>query len=491
MQDEGRSAKAALMRSFSGLRVLVVGDVLLDRYLVGSCERISPEAPVPVVRLQQRFSRLGGAANVAANLAALNVAVELAGVLGVDAAADEIITECAAAGIGTAALLKLASSSTIVKTRILASDRQIVRVDEEDPSPNADAESEALLQGIFSACEKSRPNSVVISDYAKGICTPYFCERLIAYFKEQEIPVFVDPKGRDYSKYRGATGIKPNRIEMTEVAKAKGWPTEDVVAAAQRLLSDLGLEFVALTLGAQGVAVVSPEGVHHIPTVAKEVYDVSGAGDTVIATMVSALAAGLDLKDSLALASLAAGVVVGHVGSRPIQRDELLLALQAHTRGERGRKRYDPEDLVAVIELWRSQGLCVGFTNGCFDLLHAGHVQLLEDSAMRVDKLIVAVNSDESVRRLKGPLRPLMAENQRVTVLSALEVVDAVVVFEEDTPLEIIKVLKPDVLIKGGDYTRETVVGYDVVEANGGRVELVPLVPGISTSYLATAIEKL
>ncbi|MDR3691627.1 MAG: D-glycero-beta-D-manno-heptose 1-phosphate adenylyltransferase [Fimbriimonas sp.] len=484
-------AKLALMREFPKLSVFVIGDIMLDRYLVGDCDRISPEAPVQVVKLNRRFSTLGGAANVAANLAALHIHVELAGIVGDDEAARELKTKCADIGISTSALQLSIPRGTIVKTRVLASDRQLLRLDEEDASPITDLQADELVSSIISVARQRKPNAVILSDYAKGVLTPYACQKLIEFFASEGTPTFVDPKGKNYEKYRGVTCIKPNRSEMMELAKALDWPHHDAVEAAQQLRCHLGLEFVALTLGAQGMALISDDGVHRVPTMAREVFDVSGAGDTVMATMVAALSAGLDRNDSLVLATLAAAEVISHVGSRPIQRDELLLAIQNHSRGERGRKRYEVEDLKTVVGLWKSQGLVVGFTNGCFDLLHAGHVTMLEDATSRVDRLIVAINSDASVRRLKGESRPLMSEDKRVTVLSALEAVDAVVVFEEDTPLQLLEALLPDVLFKGGDYTRETVVGHEIIEQNGGRIELVPLVPGVSTSYLADRIEKL
>ena len=490
-ENHGISAKDAVLSIFSSLDVLVVGDIILDRYLVGTCERISPEAPVPVVLQTKNFSTLGGAANVGANFAALNLKVELAGAVGPDAAGDEVIAMAISSGIGVQAIQRRNSIVTTVKTRVIASERQIVRVDQEDLRDHSADESDELVEKILGVVDARKVSAVVISDYAKGVCTPYFCENLIRELKVRAIPIFVDPKGRNYDKYRGVSAIKPNRAEMIEVSKGYGWDTSDVVDAARSLLARLNLEFVALTLGAQGMVLVTPESTHQVPTVAREVYDVSGAGDTVIATMVAALAAGLSKKDALALATVAAGEVVSYVGARPIRKDELLVALQAHTRGDQGRKSYSIEDLSSIVEMWKRQGLRVGFTNGCFDLLHAGHVQLLEDSAARVDKLIVAINSDASVKRLKGPSRPLMSEPQRIKVLCALEVIDAVIVFEEDTPLRLISAIKPNVLIKGGDYTRETVVGADIVEELGGKIELIPLVPGISTSYLAAAIEKL
>jgi D-beta-D-heptose 7-phosphate kinase/D-beta-D-heptose 1-phosphate adenosyltransferase len=491
MQLDGHLAKRALIEAFPALRVLVVGDVMLDEYLVGTCDRISPEAPVQVVRLRRTFSSLGGAANVAANFAALQVDVELIGRIGCDPAADRIRSDCLTAGIGIGGLQVSAEHCTTRKTRVMAGDRHLLRVDEEDTSMASEEESNAMLAGITRLIAERRPDAVVISDYDKGVCTPYFCQGLIRWLAAADVPVFVDPKGSNYEKYRGARGITPNRAEILDLARAMGWPGSDPVEHANRLLDEINVEFVAQTLGADGIALVSSEGTELFPTVAREVYDVSGAGDTVIATIVASLAAMLRPQDAVLLANAAAAEVVGHVGSRPVNRDELLLSIQLKGRPERPRKLHELEDLRSIVDLWKGQGLSVGFTNGCFDLLHSGHVQVLQDAASRVDRLIVAVNSDASVKRLKGELRPIMAEEHRLTVLSALEAVDALVVFGEDTPLKLIEALVPDVLIKGGDYAREAVIGGDFVEQHGGRVELIPLVPGISTSHLAAAIEKL
>ena len=278
---------------------------------------------------------------------------------------------------------------------------------------------------------------------------------------------------------------------MIELAQAMGWSYAGPIEAARQLREMLDLDFVALTLGAQGIAVVRETGTDEMPTVAREVFDVSGAGDTVMATMVAGLGCGLGLMDALALANLAAAEVIARAGTSPVRREELLLALQASDRIHGARKLYSVDELKILVDAWKSQGLKVAVTNGCFDLLHAGHVRLLEDSAAETDRLIVAINSDESIARLKGPQRPLMPVAMRSTVLSALECIDALVVFEEDTPLNVIEDIRPDILIKGGDYTVETVVGSDLVLGYGGEVRLVPLVQGLSTTRLADALSKL
>ena len=491
MFEDAPSAKAALLHGFPLRRVLVVGDLMLDRYLWGSASRISPEAPVPVVHVQRRSSVLGGAANVARNLRSLDVAVDLVGFVGEDGDADALRAECRSHRIGDAGIVAIDDFCTIVKTRVIAEDRQVVRFDDEVATPRGSAEADRLLDAARSLLEAHGYAGVVISDYAKGVCTPYFCQALIALCRERGVPVYVDPKGRDYTKYAGAAAIKPNRAEMVELALAMGWPCANPVDAARQLREMLGLDFVALTLGPQGIAIVQQDGLHEIPTVAREVFDVSGAGDTVMATMVAGLGSGLGLRDSVALANLAAAEVIARTGTSPVGREELLLALQRVDRVHGARKQYTVEELKLLVNAWKAQGLRVAITNGCFDLLHAGHVRLLEDSAAVTDRLVVAINSDDSVTRLKGPQRPLMPADARCAVLSALECIDALVVFEEDTPLNVIEAIHPDILIKGGDYTVETVVGSDLVLRYGGEVKLVPLVEGLSTTRLADALSKL
>lgn len=484
-------AKHALLHVFPQRTVMVVGDLMLDKYVWGACSRISPEAPVPVVHAQRRSVTLGGAANVAVNLASLGVRTELAGFVGSDTDGDLMRSICVDHQIGTSAIVGLASMATTSKMRILADNHQLVRVDDESSAAKTKEESDVLLGVIRGKLESGQVSALILSDYAKGTTTTYFCQALMSLCRSLEVPVYVDPKGRDYEKYRGATAIKPNRLELSVLDEAMQWKSPDHVASARKLREFLGLDFVALTLGAKGIAVVEADAVHEMPTMARDVFDVSGAGDTVAATMVASLVSGLSLRDAVTMGNLAAADVIARTGTVSITRDALLLAVQSLTHTGGARKLYDTEELQDVMAAWRAKGERVAFTNGCFDLLHAGHVRLLEDSAKTADRLIVAINSDESVSRLKGPSRPLMAEGLRAIVLSALEAIDAVIVFGEDTPERVIHDLKPDVLIKGGDYTKETVVGADFVESYGGEIKLIPLVQGLSTSYLAKAIERL
>lgn len=428
---------------------------------------------------------------MALNLASLGVRTELAGFLGADSEADTVRSACEAQGIGSEALVPLPGGHTISKTRVIAEMHQMLRIDEEVTDPKTDAESDQLLTAVKKRLSRAGVSAVVLSDYAKGCCTTYFCAELIRACRQAAIPVYVDPKGRDYAKYRGATAIKPNRLELTHISETMGWPLDDEISAARSLREFLDAEFVALTLGARGIALVQQDSVDRMPTVAQEVFDVSGAGDTVMATLVASLASGLPLLDAVGLANLAAADVVARAGTTAITTEALLVAIQAHHHSVGLRKLYDLGDLKAVISAWRSKGQRVAFTNGCYDLVHAGHITLLGQASGYADRLVVGINSDASVSRLKGPSRPIMPQEKRAVVLSALESIDAVVIFEEDTPFELIQQIRPDVLIKGADYDKANVVGADFVESYGGEVRLIPLVPGVSTSYLVAAMEKL
>lgn len=489
MFNDAISVKHALSRSFHDLHVAVAGDVILDRHLWGSCERISQEAPVPIVRLTGRSSSLGGAANVARNLAELGVNVELFGVVGNDFSGHELIAACKEGGVGAEGIHSVTGYCTVTKTRVLAGDHQLIRIDEELDWRIPEPAYERLLTDFKALTDRTHLDALILSDYNKGLCTANLCQGLIRECANRNIPVFVDPKGADYEKYRGATAVKPNRPEIAQLASTKGWDARRPSEAAAKLREELGLDLVLLTLGPEGMVVVQESGTHEMPTAAQEVFDVSGAGDTVIATFVAGVAAGLDILDAATLANLAAADVTAHVGCVPVNHDRLFLSVQRSIRA--GEKLYELAELAEFVRAWQATGLKVALTNGCFDLLHAGHVRLLQEAAASADRLIVALNSDASVRRLKGPERPLMPLGQRVEVLSALESVDAVVAFEEDTPIKVIEALRPDRLIKGGDYSKGAIVGADLVESYGGKVIIVPLVGQLSTTSLAEAINRL
>ncbi|KAA5609274.1 D-glycero-beta-D-manno-heptose 1-phosphate adenylyltransferase [Rhodovastum atsumiense] len=458
---------------------------MLDVHIDGHATRISPEAPVAVMRPASERRAAGGAANVAANLAALGGCVRLVGIVGADAEAHMVCDLLAGLGVvDTSGLVTDPSRPTITKTRVASGHHQFVRIDREDNRPLDTAPREALIAAVQAAARWAQV--MVISDYGKGVCADAVLHAAIAAARAAGCPVLVDPKRRDVAVYAGADLITPNRRELTE---ATGLPCDtdaeaERAAAAMIAITNAAVLLTRSELGMSYFAPGTPP--IHLPTAAREVFDVSGAGDTVVATLALGIAAGLPMAEAMRLANETAGIVVGKIGTAVVTRAELQAALDraAHPR------RMPPPGVVALAdairqrEAWRRQGLVVGFTNGCFDLLHPGHISLLEQAAAACDRLIVALNSDASVHRLKGPSRPLQTEAARARVIGALRPVDLVLLFEQDTPLAVIEALQPDVLVKGADYTIDTVVGADVVQAAGGRVILATLEEGQSTTRL-------
>jgi D-beta-D-heptose 7-phosphate kinase/D-beta-D-heptose 1-phosphate adenosyltransferase len=475
-----KAVLGAVRRGFGGGRVVVVGDLMLDRYLWGRVERISPEAPVPVVRLERESQTAGGAANVARNLAALGLQVSLAGITGEDAGREALLLDLAAGGIGTEAVLAAGSRVTTVKTRVVGNHQQMLRVDTEEAGPLGETDSGRLLGAVRPLLPGA--GALILSDYAKGVLTEPLCRGLIDAAREVRVPVLVDPKGRDFARYAGASLITPNRAELALAAGVPAADPDALLAAAASLRAELALDWLVLTLSEQGMALVGGDGVRQIPAVAREVFDVSGAGDTVIAAIAAGRSAGLDPVDTVHLANLAAGVVVGKVGTATVSAGELLAAVTGESALEQAAKVRDPDRARERVRAWQAAGERVVFTNGCFDLLHVGHVTYLERARRYGHRLVVGLNTDRSVRALKGPGRPLIGEGDRARVLAALASVDAVVLFDEDTPLALIEKLRPDVLAKGADYREEDVVGAREVKSWGGRVVLVPLVEDRSTT---------
>lgn len=476
----------------SQTRVLVIGDVMLDRYIWGDVRRISPEAPVPVVAVRHKSQVPGGAGNVAANLAGMECPVTLIGLCGTDANADILLHLLNESGID-AQLHQTEQRPTIAKTRVMAGIQQVCRIDEENPLPLDPALAKILLQRFED--ELKEASVVILSDYGKGILqTPDLCQAMIRACRGRSIPVLVDPKGSDWSRYRGASGITPNTAELNSAAGAST-ASEDVLRkAADRMLVQTNLEWLLTTRGPKGMLLTLQPNAEPlwIPAVAKEVYDVSGAGDTVIAVTAACLACGLDIRDAAAIANTAAGIVVGKLGTQPILKTEIEDALQSRQdRGQNGlsRKMLGAQAAIHQVRSWQASGKSVVFTNGCFDLLHPGHIHILHEARALGDRLVVGLNSDASVRRLKGASRPILSERDRAALLSALADVDAVVLFSEDTPIDLITRLKPDILVKGDDYRIDQVVGKQVVESYGGKVMLVPLLRGYSTTGIANRIQ--
>jgi D-beta-D-heptose 7-phosphate kinase / D-beta-D-heptose 1-phosphate adenosyltransferase len=466
---------------FSHLKVLVVGDIMLDRYIHGEVDRISPEAPVPVIRHAQRYGRAGGAANVAMNLAGLGCQAFLAGFWGSDSEQAELDSILQGAEIDTVGVVS-SSLPTISKTRIVGRNQQLLRLDIESREKYPAVEAQRLLERATELVGKV--HAVILSDYAKGALTTALCASVIQTARASGIPVLVDPKTPDFSKYTGATTVCPNLRELSLATAIPAHETEAILAAAQTLVVVHDFEFLTVTMSEKGISVLRPDSTFHSPARAREVFDVSGAGDTVIATLAASLAGGLKIETAVELANLAAGVVVGKVGTVPIARHELIALLTPSTGLNAGEKILDLERIQKRVAEWRASGETIVFTNGCFDLLHVGHITLLEDCRRFGSKLVLGLNADASIGRLKGPTRPIVGEKERARVMAALAAVDAVVLFEEDTPMELIRGIRPNVLVKGGDYTVETVVGHEEVIASGGRVEIVPTVEGFSTTNI-------
>ncbi len=464
----------------SGVAVLVVGDLMLDQYWFGPTSRISPEAPVPVVRVTESEARAGGAANVAVNLASLGVRTTVTGVVGADANGVRLRDCLAQHGIRTS-VIESPGRPTITKLRVLSRNQQLIRLDTEDHFEAEDAAP--LIEAVREVIGEAQV--CVLSDYGKGTLTRV--QELIELCRQAGRPVLVDPKGQDFSRYRGATLITPNLAEFEAVVGPVA-DDEGLLARGRALRDELELSALVVTLGERGMVVLDEEDGVFLPARAREVYDVTGAGDTVIATLAAGLGAGLALKDAAALANLAAGLVVRKIGVATVTVAELRLALHEHGQGGRG--LLQRSDAPSVVAEAKARGERVVMTNGCFDILHAGHVAYLEEAKQRGDRLLVAVNDDESVRRLKGPARPVNSLEDRMAVLAGLAAVDWVVPFHEDTPEALVAEVVPDVLVKGGDYRPENIAGARVVLESGGTVEVLSFKPGRSTSAMIEAIRK-
>ncbi len=472
--------KSTLPR-FDKAQILIVGDLMLDRYWHGMTSRISPEAPVPVVKVEQIEDRIGGAGNVALNVVSLGAGAALVAVVGDDEAGGVLQERLRAAGIH-ADLHRSSVKPTITKLRVISRHQQLLRLDFEESFSSEDAAAlpakvADLLGGV---------GVLVLSDYAKGALQDP--QALIAAARRAGVPVLADPKGSDFSRYTGATLLTPNLQEF-EVVVGPCSGEQELVKRGLALLDKLHLEALLITRGELGMTLLRRDAPElHLPARAREVFDVTGAGDTVIAVLAAAIAAGSPLHEAVALANIAAGVVVGKLGTATVSAPELRRAVQREQGSERGVVNH--EQLLVDIADARAHGEKIVFTNGCFDILHAGHVGYLEQARKLGDRLIVAVNSDESVTRLKGPGRPINSEGRRMAVLAGLEAVDWVIAFSEDTPEPLLESLKPDILVKGGDYTREQVVGWQIVECYGGAVQVLDFLDDCSTSAIVEKIQQ-
>jgi D-beta-D-heptose 7-phosphate kinase / D-beta-D-heptose 1-phosphate adenosyltransferase len=489
-----------LVEGMTAAKVVLVGDFMVDRYLFGNAERLSPEAPVPVLHFQSEEHRLGGAGNVAAMLAGLGAEIKCVGVLGRDEMGGKMRELLRAAKVEEAGMVEAAGRPTVCKMRLVGSaqhrhPQQMIRLDFENSAPVDSATEGKLLESLKIAMDGAAdrasplPGMLLIEDYNKGVMTESLTRKAIAMAREKGVAVLVDPAGiSDYSKYAGASALKLNR---PEAGKASGVSCEGEAGcrgAAEVLLKKLDLEAVIITLDKEGAYLATRDGERRrFATKPRQVFDVTGAGDMVLAALAVARSAGASWAEAVAISNVAGGLEVEKFGTVPVKREEILQELLAEARETLGKER-SVQQLVAELSRQRAMGKKIVFTNGCFDLIHLGHVKYFQFAKAQGDLLVVGVNTDESIRRLKGPKRPVVNEEDRVGVLEELESIDYVVRFGDDTPADLIKKVRPDVLVKGADYQKEQVVGWDFVESYGGCVALAPLIGGRSTSSLITRI---
>ncbi len=474
------------------IRALLVGDLMIDRYLYGHAERLSPDAPVPVLHYQREDARLGGAGRVAAYLATLGAQVRIVSIIGNDDTGRQIRNLLDEHKCDTTGLLETPGRPSTSKIRLvgLAQHRhaqQMIRLDYEDPSPIDVATAERILAAFERALGEC--DVVCLEDYNKGLLTDDLCRRLIDLARRAGKPVFVDPAPlEDYGKYTGASAITPNRIEAAKATRLACADEADYAPVAERLLQDLQLDCAVLTLDKSGAYLASRDGQRRwLRTRERKVYDVAGAGDMVLAMLAAARAAGGSWEEAVMLGNIAGGLEVEKFGSVPVTRDEIIADILTEARQQMGKQR-TLDALLPELVRHRASGKKIVFTNGCFDLIHLGHISYFRFAKAQGDLLVVGVNTDHSIRRLKGNKRPIINEQDRLSVLEELESIDYLVTFDEDTPMKLIEAIRPDVLVKGADYTRDKVVGADFVEQCGGSVALAPLVDGRSTSAVIQRI---
>jgi len=467
----------AYKEKIEGCSCLVIGDVMIDEYVNGNVTSVSPEAPVPIVHIKDVKSTLGGAANVAANIRNLGAKCTLVGVVGEDTDGQILREELQKRGVKWAGICTQ-SRITTKKTRIIGNLHQLVRLDREMNMEPEEAEQERLLNNVRKEIDSA--DIIIISDYKKGVCTSNICQTIISLAKKEDKKIIIDPKQTDWTRYSGAFLIKPN---LKEFYQTIGNTDNDIVQGAKQLLNKFDISNILITRSQDGMTLVSDNCVDNCQTEAQEVFDVSGAGDTVVATVATAIAAGMDLSDAIKIANIAAGISVSKLGTYAVGLNEIITSIN-HSYSKKIMSR---EEVISFAEMSKKHGKKVVFTNGCFDILHTGHISLLETAKRQGDVLIVGLNTDDSIKRLKGNDRPINNEYDRAKVLSALEAVDGVILFNEDTPIELVNGIVPNVLVKGADYTIDKVVGADVVSRNGGEVVLVPLIQEKSTTNI---IEK-
>ena len=475
--------------SLPNLRIAVIGDLMVDRYVFGDVSRISPEAPVPVNRVKQMKEVLGGAANVAANLANLDVHVYVGGVAGQDTHGNLLQDLLDSNGIDKSGVVISNERSTITKMRILGARQQMMRLDFETVRDVDQQEEEALIHWLTILCQKGL-DGIVISDYGKGVCTDTLLRQIFNLANQYMIPTIVDPKGAQWNKYDGATFITPNVKELSErVGYSIRNDDDNIVTAAKEALDTNNIQYIIATRSEKGISVIARDGrIWHNPATQQDVFDVSGAGDTVVATMICSIAANLSMRTALHVANGAAGIVVSKVGTYPIHRQELIDLWMSLQEGKSIEKSlYSWEEMKTLVRQWQDQGDTVVFTNGCFDILHRGHITYLQEAAQLGDRLIIGLNSDASVRRLKGETRPLVEGEDRAYLLSTLGCVDGVVLFDEDTPFQLLETIRPNILVKGGDYKVDEVIGREFVDS----VQILSFKDGYSTTNVVNKIANL
>ncbi|MGG0716037.1 D-glycero-beta-D-manno-heptose-7-phosphate kinase [Robertmurraya massiliosenegalensis] len=461
-------------------RVLVIGDVMLDQYYFCEMKRISPEAPVPVVNLKEATQTLGGAANVANNLVHLGCQVSLAGVVGRDRGRDDLLEMLSFKGIDVSGI-QTDDRSTTIKTRIISGNQQVLRMDQEENVELSDEGVQKFEEWFVHLLSIEKYDAIIISDYGKGFCQFELCQSVLFTAKKKEIPVIIDPKGDNWDKYRGATIVTPNLKELSDLL-GKDIPNsnQDIHEYGKELRKKYDLDYLLITRSEQGMSLVGENEINDFSTLAKEVFDVSGAGDTVVSTLGAIMGMGIPVQDAVKISNIAAGIVVGKLGTYAVKDVELISKLEFLNDRRIINKIFSENNFQALVDGWRNKGERIIFTNGCFDLLHIGHATYLKNAKELGDKLIIGLNSDQSVKRLKGINRPVNHEQDRAKMLSFFEFVDAVIIFDEDTPLRLISEIRPDVLVKGGDYRAEEVVGKEYAK----KVEILSFIDGYSTTSL-------
>lgn len=475
-----RNRLSGLLSDMTSASVVVVGDIILDEYIIGDSDRISPEAPEPIILEQSRTYKPGGAANVAVNISALGANAHLIGVIGDDPDGAVIRETVTGLGLDDSGIISVKDRPTCRKTRMIARGNQVLRVDRESKAPIDLSIEKQIIEKI----SQLSAEIIIVSDYAKGTVS----DRLVGALADTGKKVIADPKTSNFGKYRGAYIVTPNLSELIVASGIAHLSSHDVETPARRIMDDCGISNMLVTCGPDGMLLIEKdEPLLHIHAKTREVYDVTGAGDTVIATMASAVSGGADLDDACFVANIAAGIVVGKHQTAATTPEEIMSYAFGPSASD---KIIDETSLIDTIDELKKSGKKIVFTNGCFDLLHVGHITYLNEARGLGDILIVGLNTDRSVRALKGDKRPILPEQERSHILAALECIDYVVLFDEDTPFDLIEKIRPDILAKGADYSKEEVVGHDILESYGGKVALLPLMDNMSTTNIIDTIKR-